>query len=191
MASKPASLHGTHLFFLVIGQNSTPDHPTGAVMACKTDGSELQTLVSGLGTYPDGIQIDTLTNHIYFTNMGKHPDQNDGFISRVDLDGKNPVNVVREGEAGFTPKQCTLVRDLKDETKRTLYWCDREGMRIWRADLPSKETADSEEKLKPELLYQVTEGDEARRDQRNHCVGIAVNMKTRRIGKSALSAEPP
>lgn len=39
-------------------------------------------------------------------------------------------------------------------------------MRVWRANLDGS---------RPEILYQSAEGDDARKDQRNHCVGIAVD----------------
>lgn len=116
--------------------------------------------------------------------MGSDPSKNDGFISRINLDGSHDIAVVKPGVAGFTPKQCSI-----DEATRTLYWCDREGMRIWRAKLPAPATSTSSsdaERLDPELLYQSYHGDEqaaehARQDLTNHCVGIAVDSKRGRI----------
>ena len=53
----------------------------------------------------------------------------DGSIERADLDGKNRRTIVPEGGT-FTPKQLHL-----EKTSRKLYWCDREGMRVMRANL--------------------------------------------------------
>ena len=57
------------------------------------------------------------------------PSKNDGSIERVDLDGKNRVTIIGEGKT-FTPKQLHL-----EKKSGKLYWCDREGMRVMRANL--------------------------------------------------------
>ena len=154
---------GTHLFFLHIGFAPTA---RGSIMTCRPDGRELRTLVSGLGTHPDGICVDLDRSHIYYTNMGVDPSRNDGFISRVDLDGQNSIDIISKGIT-FTPKQCII-----DPPSQKLYWCDREGMRVWRAKLDGSDT---------EILYQSAEGEAARKDARNHCVGIAVDTTRERI----------
>src|SRR5277367_1215694 len=99
----------------------------GRMFTANTDGSDLKTIVTGCRV-PDGIVVDVEAGHIYWTNMG-NPKQNDGSIERVDLDGRNRTTIVREG-ATFTPKQLHL-----DKLNGTLYWCDREGMRVMRAGL--------------------------------------------------------
>ena len=77
---------------------------------------------------PDGVVVDLEAGHIYWTNMGV-PSKNDGSIERVDLDGKNRVTIIGEGKT-FTPKQLHL-----EKKSGKLYWCDREGMRVMRANL--------------------------------------------------------
>ena len=57
------------------------------------------------------------------------PNQNDGSIERADLDGKNRTTIVPQGGT-FTPKQLHL-----EKASGKLYWCDREGMRVMRANL--------------------------------------------------------
>ena len=57
------------------------------------------------------------------------PNKNDGSIERVDLDGRNRVTIIGEGKT-FTPKQLHL-----EKRSGKLYWCDREGMRVMRANL--------------------------------------------------------
>ena len=142
----PQDLSNTRLFFLHIGSQPT-DH--GSVLTCKPDGSDLRTLVSGLGTHPDGIAVDASHGHIYYTNMGIDPAKNDGFISRVDLDGSNNTVIIKPGVT-YTPKQCTI-----EFKSKKLFWCDREGMRVWRADLDGSSA---------EVLYQAAEGEDARKD---------------------------
>src|SRR6266852_4561570 len=104
------------------------DVSAGRVLSCKPDGSDLKTIVSEGRRLPDGVVVDVEAGHIYWTNMG-NPTANDGSIERADFDGSNLTHIVPQG-ATFTPKQLQL-----DEKNRKLYWCDREGMRVMRADL--------------------------------------------------------
>src|SRR5262245_6348419 len=99
----------------------------GRVFSINPDGSGKKTLVTGC-RFPDGIAVDAEAGHIYWTNMGV-PSRDDGSIERADLDGGNRRIIVPEGGT-FTPKQMTL-----DRKNRKLYWCDREGMRVMRANL--------------------------------------------------------
>src|SRR5882757_1095416 len=97
------------------------------IVSLNSDGSDRKVIVTEC-RYPDGIAVDVAAGHIYWTNMG-HPKTNDGSIERADLDGRNRTAVVPNGGT-FTPKQIQLV-----VKSRKLYWCDREGMRVMRADL--------------------------------------------------------
>ena len=76
--------------------------------------------------------LDVAAGHIYWTNMGD-PNKNDGSIMRSDLNGKNMITIVPPGGA-FTPKQLQL-----EKRSRKLYWSDREGMRVMRANLDGSE----------------------------------------------------
>src|SRR5262250_1934079 len=91
------------------------------------DGSDRKTIVTDCHL-PDGIAVDSRAGHIYWTNMGI-PNLDDGSIERADLDGKNRRTIVPQGVT-HTPKQLHL-----DEENRKLYWCDREGMRVMRANI--------------------------------------------------------
>src|SRR3984893_523204 len=97
------------------------------VRSLNPDGSDRKVIVSEW-RLPDGIAVDVEAGHIYWTNMGV-PNRNDGSIERVDLDGQNRVTIIAEGKT-FTPKQLHL-----EKKSGKLYWCDREGMRVMRANL--------------------------------------------------------
>src|SRR3954447_25136618 len=105
------------------------DAAGGRVLSANPDGSELKTiLVEGVKKLPDGLAVDVAAGHLYWTNMG-NPKANDGTIVRCDLEGRNLTVIVPSGGT-FTPKQLQLER-----TTRKLYWCDREGMCVMRANL--------------------------------------------------------
>src|SRR5947208_2248836 len=99
----------------------------GRIHSANADGSDGKVIVTG-ARIPDGVVVDLEAGHIYWTNMGV-PNKNDGSIERADLDGQNRVTIIGEGKT-FTPKQLHL-----DRTSRRLYWCDREGMRVMRANV--------------------------------------------------------
>jgi hypothetical protein len=135
---------------------------SGEVFSANPDGSDLKVLVSEGRRIPDGIVVDVEAGHLYWTNMG-NPTANDGSIERADFDGKNLTHIVPPGGT-FTPKQLQL-----DEKNRKLYWCDREGMRVMRANLDGS---------KIETLIDTSEGD-ARpgKDIKKWCVGIALDVE--------------
>ena len=137
----------------------------GRVLSSSPDGSSLKVVFEGRTGGPDGIAIDIRSRHIYWTNMGA-VSLNDGSIVRTDLDGKNLTHIVPVGGT-FTPKQLKL-----DSKSNKLYWSDREGMRIMRANLDGSQI---------ETLVETAQGEEARRDARNWCVGIAVDVERRQI----------
>jgi hypothetical protein len=136
------------------------DQAGSRILGCRTDGSELQTIVAGCTRHPDGIAIDARSGYLYWTNMGNDFKRADGSIERARLDGSDRRTVVAEGLT-FTPKQVQI-----DPAAGLLYWCDREGMRVMRARLDGSGI---------EVLVQAGDGDEARLDARNWCVGIALD----------------
>ncbi|MFF0545999.1 hypothetical protein ACFYTF_24480 [Nocardia thailandica] len=143
--------------------------------AIALDGSGVRTVVEGLTDMPDGIVVDQLRGHIYWTNMGRpdpgftpgtEPDffSRNGSVERVDLDGGNRRYVVEPG--GFTTgKQITA-----DFEAGRLYWCDREGMQVLTCDLDGGD-------LHP--LIVTGEGPEDAGTVRNWCVGICVDLDRR------------
>jgi len=140
-----------HLFFL--------EASGGRIHSANADGSDRKVIISG-ARIPDGIVVDLEARHIYWTNMGV-PSRNDGSIERADLDGQNRKTIIPEGDT-FTPKQLHL-----EKKSRKLYWCDREGMRVMRANLDGSSI---------ETLVDSSNGD-ARpgTDLTKWCVGITVD----------------
>ena len=142
------------LFFLDIGG--------GRVLTANPDGSDLKTIINEGRKFPDGLVVDAAAGHIFWTNMGNFK-KNDGSIFRSDLDGKNMITIVPPGGT-FTPKQIHL-----EKKSGKLYWSDREGMRVMRANLDGS---------KVETLVDTSHGDpRPGPDARKWCVGIAVDTE--------------
>jgi DNA-binding beta-propeller fold protein YncE len=137
----------------------------GRVLSARPDGSDVTVLATGRTGIPDGVVVDERGRHIFWTGMGR-PDADDGFIDRSDLDGSHITRIVPAGGA-FTPKQLKL-----DAERGKLYWADREGMRVMRANLDGSQI---------ETLIETGQGDDARRDAANWCVGIALDVANRKI----------
>jgi hypothetical protein len=91
------------------------------------NGSNRKRIVAN-GRFPDGIAVDAKAGHIYWTKMGV-PNLDDGSIERADLDSDNRRTIIPQGVT-HTPKQLHL-----DEGARKFYRCDREGMRVMRANI--------------------------------------------------------
>ena len=141
------------LFFL--------DLSGGRVISVNPDGTDAKTIVNEGRKLPDGVVVDVPAGHVYWTNMG-NPSANDGSIERADLDGGNITTIVPEGGT-FTPKQLQL-----DKKNGKLYWSDREGMRVMRSNLDGS---------KIETLIQAGHGEADRRDARNWCIGVALDVE--------------
>jgi DNA-binding beta-propeller fold protein YncE len=146
------------IFFLDLG--------AGRVLSANPDGSDLQTLVSEGRKLPDGLAVDVSAGHLYWTNMG-NPKANDGSIFRSDLDGRNMMTIVAPGDT-FTPKQLQI-----DKSNGKLYWCDREGMRVMRANLDGSRI---------ETLVDTSRGDpRPGADPVKWCVGVAIDVDASKL----------
>src|ERR1700756_1175629 len=149
-----AEVTRARLFFLSVS--------SGQVFSANPDGSDVKVIVSEGRRLPDGIVVDVVAGHLYWTNMG-NPIANDGSIERSSLDGSNITHIVPPGGT-FTPKQLQL-----DEKNRKIYWCDREGMRVMRANLDGSNI---------ETLVDTSEGDSRPgKDILKWCVGIALDVE--------------
>src|SRR5215471_1312958 len=118
------------------------------------DGSDRKTIVTDC-RFPDGIGVDVQAGHIYWTNMGI-----------PNLDGGNRRVIVPKGVT-YTPKQLHL-----DKANGKLYWGDREGMRVMRANLDGSQV---------ETLVERGRGDKDRHDETRWCVGITIDPKLGKI----------
>src|ERR1700744_4685322 len=143
-----------------IGRLFVLDASGGRIFTVNPDGSNQKNIVTNC-RLPDGVALDVEAGHIYWTNMGV-PYLNDGSLERASLDGKNRKVLVSEGKT-FTPKQLHL-----DKKNGKLYWCDREGMRVMRANVDGSNI---------ETLVDTSAGD-ARPGKhiKKWCVGITVDV---------------
>ncbi|MDB5408169.1 MAG: 3-hydroxyacyl-CoA dehydrogenase [Rhodospirillales bacterium] len=142
------------------------DLGAGRVLSANPDGSDLRTLVSEGRKLPDGLAVDVAAGHLYWTNMG-NPKADDGSIFRSDLDGRNMTTIIAPGDT-FTPKQLQI-----DKPNGKLYWSDREGMRVMRANLDGSRI---------ETLVDTSQGDpRPGADPVKWCVGVAIDVDAGRI----------
>ncbi len=155
-AAEAASATADRLFFLGY---------RGEVLTANPDGSNLRVLAKELPGSPDGIAVDPVAGHIYWSTMGVH-DGDDGTIMRSDLDGGSITTIIPSGGT-FTAKQLTI-----DVEGGKLYWSDREGMRVQRANLDGSRL---------ETLVEIASGDDARKDAANWAVGVAVDRERGQI----------
>jgi len=132
----------------------------GQVIRSAADGSARTVIVASAGSGPDGVAVDAKAGKVYWTNMGA-PNGNDGTLMSAGLDGKNVATIVKSGGT-FTPKQLKL-----DAANGKLYWSDREGMRVMRANVDGSMI---------ETLVQTGSTEAERSDASHWCVGIAVDV---------------
>jgi DNA-binding beta-propeller fold protein YncE len=145
---------------VTVGRLFLLDLSDDRIVSLNSDSSDRKVIVTGC-RFPDGIAVDVAAGHIYWTNMGA-PKVNDGSIERADLDGRNRMTIVPQGGT-FTPKQIQL-----EKTSEKLYWCDREGMRVMRANLDGSNI---------ETLVDTSQGDSRPGpDASKWCVGVAIDI---------------
>jgi hypothetical protein len=132
----------------------------GRVLRAGTGGANVEAIVTSGNAQPDGVVVDAPNGYVYWTNMGALEgltQPNDGFIRRSDIDGSNATILIPEGNT-HTPKQMKL-----DAAHAQLYWCDREGMRVMRANTDGSNI---------ETLVTTGTTD----DQADYAVGIALDL---------------
>lgn len=111
----------------------------GSVHRVDVATGEVHDLATGLEEAPDGIIVDEVEGYAYFTLMGR-PDTplepaheppfttSNGSIQRVTLTGGAPEIVVDRGRF-TTGKQLAT-----DPRTGRLFWCDREGVAVYRCE---------------------------------------------------------
>ncbi len=136
------------------------------MLSVSLSGDSVSVFVDNLGGTPDGIAIDYINRHIYWTNMGAEWSKNDGFIERANFDGSDRTVIIPKG-ATFTPKQMQI-----DAEAGLIYWCDREGMRVMRVRTDGSDIT---------VLVETGSTEADRADERLHCVGIALDREAGRM----------
>jgi DNA-binding beta-propeller fold protein YncE len=156
-----------------VGRLFLLDLSDNRVVSLNPDGSDRKVIVTEC-RYPDGIVVDVAARHIYWTNMG-NPKANDGSSERADLDGRNRKTIVPQGGT-FTPKQIQL-----EKGSEKLYWCDREGMRVTRANIDGSNV---------ETLVDASQGDpRPGPDVTKWCVGVAIDVDGGNLHRTQKGAD--
>jgi hypothetical protein len=137
------------------------------VLSIDPDGGDLRIVIEGLEDLPDGIAIDSINGHLFYTFMGRTRVgedffEADGFIERANLDGSERTVIVPVGKIA-TGKQIQC--DVKNGR---IYWCDREGMRVMSSRTDGADVT---------VHVQSGSTEEDRHDRRRHCVGVAVDSE--------------
>jgi hypothetical protein len=140
---------GPRLYYLVQGVN-------GRMLSISPEGGEPVTVLGGLTNSPDGIAVDKEAGLIYFSNMMP------GSIERVRMDGTGRTSLI-SGKFRVG-KQLVLV--VEDGVKK-LYWCDREGQKVIRANIDGS---------RMEIVADTSKDTCTGRECKN-AVGIAVDTK--------------
>ena len=145
------------------------------LQAVSLDGTRVRTLVAGLDELPDGIVVDQRRGHVYWTNMGAPDPGSDstgdeaytrnGSLERADLDGGNRVTIVPRG--AFTGRQ-TAAPPIS-----TRACCTGATGRACKFCVAISTAAGCAH------LVVTGVGDEEAHVERNHCVGIAVDVDRR------------
>ncbi|TEA14961.1 3-hydroxyacyl-CoA dehydrogenase-like protein LAM1 [Colletotrichum sidae] len=133
---------------------------SGQVLQLTSDGNLERVLVDRQRT-PDGIDIDEPTGRMFWTCMGT-PGTPDGAVYSATLSGEDVTSLFTPGVLN-TPKQLVV-----EPHSRKLYFCDREGMRVYRSNLDGSGL---------ETLVVGGGGGNDPQDARSWCVGIAVAPK--------------
>jgi sugar lactone lactonase YvrE len=137
------------------------------VLRSDASGGEARVLVDATATnvtargVNDGIALDLLRGHVYWTNMGRAAER-DGYVMRCDIDGANVKTIVAPGGT-FTPKQLKI-----DARAGKLYWSDREGMAIQRCNLDGSQL---------ETLLVTGDPVANKGDETRWCVGMALDAE--------------
>ena len=147
------------VFLLSLGRKSR-------VVSMNSDGGDIQTLIEGLESMPDGVAVDPVNRHLYYSFMGVVRDgedywETDGHIERSNLDGGERKVIVPVGTF-VTGKQIQC-----DAENGRIYWCDREGLKVMSCRTDGSDLT----------VHVQTGTTEDRQDRRRHCVGVAVDPK--------------
>jgi hypothetical protein len=157
------TLNQPKILVLDIGlSGATPSTNSGEILEYTADG-KLQRALLRHQAMPDGLAVDSVSKRMFWTNMGV-PGKLDGAVYSANLNGTDIQTVVAPGLIN-TPKQLTF-----DTVARKVYFCDREGLRVYRCNFDGSG-------LETIVSNDNQEDSEASKDATNWCVGVAVAPK--------------
>lgn len=163
-----------HLIVLDLGLSAvSPTMTSGSVLEISPDGKSQKVLVANQ-SLPDGISLDPHSDRLFWTNMGI-PGKNDGSVLAFDRKTGILKTIVPEGTIN-TPKQLAL-----DTTSEKVYFCDREGLSVYRCNFDGGQLEKIVQAANPDDLEKAA-------DARNWCVGITVAPK---LGKFYWTQKGP
>ncbi|KAJ5742767.1 uncharacterized protein N7511_011168 [Penicillium nucicola] len=138
---------------------SEPSITSGQILKVTANGELRETILKGQAL-PDGLAIDSTCNRMFWTCMGV-PGKSDGAVYSSNLDGSDIKTLVAPGVVN-TPKQLAL-----DSVAQKIYFCDREGCRVYRCGFDGSNL----EVLVDNVANDLTSEEIVL----NWCVGIAVS----------------
>ncbi|KAJ5402082.1 uncharacterized protein N7487_007978 [Penicillium crustosum] len=103
---------------------ATPSMTSGEILRVSADGKVQKSILKDQ-SLPDGLAVDSASGRMFWTCMGV-PGKSDGAVYSANVDGTDIKTVVAPGTLN-TPKQLAI-----DSVAQTVYFCDREGCRVYR-----------------------------------------------------------
>ncbi|KAB8218899.1 hypothetical protein BDV33DRAFT_118270 [Aspergillus novoparasiticus] len=161
--TKPDNLAAPTIYLLDIGfgEDISADFlHAGRLIVASADGSYSRTLLHHL-EMPDGVDISLSCGRIFWSQMGE-PSKNNGSIQSANIDGSDIKEIIPRGQV-HTPKQLAI-----DHQNAKIYFCDREGMRVHRANFDGSEH---------EVVVETGDfnNHEQKEDETRWCVGVCVD----------------
>lgn len=145
----------------------SPFSKAGEIVELAPDG-RLKTLVRDQAM-PDGLAVDIVSSRMLWTCMGEFGEV-DGAVYSADLDGANMKTVISPGLVD-TPKQLVI-----DQSTEMLYFCDREGLSVYRCGYDGSNLQQLVDNNRNEA------GTEAKANSvSGWCVGIAVSQTLNKL----------
>ncbi|KAJ5607579.1 hypothetical protein N7537_004198 [Penicillium hordei] len=138
---------------------ATPSMTSGEILRVSADGKVQKSILKDQ-SLPDGLAVDSTSGRIFWTCMGV-PGKPDGAVYSANVDGTDIKTLVVPGNIN-TPKQLAI-----DPVAQTVYFCDREGCRVYRCAFDGSDL---------EVLIDNTGRDQTPAERvSNWCVGVAVS----------------
>ncbi|CAG8009049.1 unnamed protein product [Penicillium salamii] len=138
---------------------STPSTTSGQILKLTADGNHYEAILKEQAL-PDGLAVDQACGRMFWTCMGV-PGKPDGAVYSAKLDGSDIITLVAPGIVN-TPKQLSL-----DHSAQKIYFCDREGCRVYRCSFDGSDLETLVDNIGHDLTSQESVSD--------WCVGVTVS----------------